>query len=182
MPATAELSRSVASRQCPRWQSQVSGEHVQADRSRQGEPHRVIVNVAPGIPPEIEAVLLSHPAVTAAAVVGIPDRFWGEIVGAAITTSAATPPTGAELTGFCRARLAAHKIPVRWLFTSDFPLTATGKIRKDVLSAQLAEADAPVTAHGSSPADKIFKRQTGRPGDLGQPAAAPTPEAHRAQE
>jgi hypothetical protein len=49
VPATAELSRSVASRQCPRRQSQVSGEHVQADRSRQGEPHRVIVNVAPGI-------------------------------------------------------------------------------------------------------------------------------------
>jgi fatty-acyl-CoA synthase len=76
-------------------------------------------------PREIEAVLLSHPAVTAAAVVGIPDRFWGEIVGAAVTTSAAAPPGGTELAGFCRARLAAYKIPVRWLFTSDFPLTAT---------------------------------------------------------
>jgi fatty-acyl-CoA synthase len=91
-------------------------------------------------PREIEAVLLSHPAVTAAAVVGIADRFWGEVVGAAITTSAAAPPAGAELAAFCRTRLAAYKIPVRWLFTSDFPLTATGKIRKDVLSAQLAEA------------------------------------------
>jgi hypothetical protein len=49
VPATAELSGSVASRQCPRRESQVSGEHVQADRSRQGERHRVIVNVAPGI-------------------------------------------------------------------------------------------------------------------------------------
>jgi fatty-acyl-CoA synthase len=97
-------------------------------------------------PREIEAVLLSHPAVTAAAVVGIPDRFWGEVVGAAITTSAvAPPPTGAELAGFCRARLAAYKIPVRWLFTSAFPLTATGKIRKDVLRSQLAEAYPPAT-------------------------------------
>jgi hypothetical protein len=45
VPATAELSPSVASRQCPRLQSQVSGEHVQADWSRQGERHGVIVNI-----------------------------------------------------------------------------------------------------------------------------------------
>ena len=96
-------------------------------------------------PREIEAVLLSHPAVTAAAVVGIPDRFWGEIVGAAITTSATTPPTGDELAELCRTQLAAYKIPARWLFTGDFPLTATGKIRKDVLRAELAEASARVS-------------------------------------
>ena len=98
-------------------------------------------------PREIEAVLLSHPAVSGAAVVGIPDRFWGEVVGAAISTSAATPPTEAELAGFCRARLAAYKIPVRWLFTSALPLTATSKIRKDMLSAQLAEANEPATEY-----------------------------------
>jgi fatty-acyl-CoA synthase len=99
-------------------------------------------------PREIEAVLLSHPAVTGAAVVGIADRFWGEVVGAAISTSAAVPPTGTELAEFCRTRLAAYKVPARWLFTSALPLTATGKIRKDVLSAQLAEADTPVTTPG----------------------------------
>ena len=48
-PATAELSPFVPSRQCPRLQSQVSGEHVQADWSHQGEHHCVIVNIAPGI-------------------------------------------------------------------------------------------------------------------------------------
>jgi fatty-acyl-CoA synthase len=78
-------------------------------------------------PAEIEAVLLSHPAVTAAAVVGIPDRFWGEVVAAAVITSADTDE--AELAAFCRARLAAYKVPVRWLFTSAFPLTGTGKVR-----------------------------------------------------
>ncbi len=88
-------------------------------------------------PAEIEAVLLSHPAVTAAAAVGIPDRFWGEVVAAAVTTSADTDE--AELAAFCRARLAAYKVPVRWLFTSAFPLTGTGKVRKDELSARLAE-------------------------------------------
>ena len=46
----------------------------------------------------------------------------------------------AELADYCRGRLAAYKTPVRWLFTDAFPLTATGKIRKDVLSARLAEA------------------------------------------
>src|SRR5271165_699819 len=91
-------------------------------------------------PREIETVLLSHPAVAEAAVVGVADRFWGEVVGAVIRTSAGTPPTAAELSEFCRGRLAACKVPARWAFTSTFPLTATGKVRKDVLSAQLADA------------------------------------------
>jgi fatty-acyl-CoA synthase len=112
----------------------------------QGRIKEMIIRGGENIyPREIEAVLLSHPAVTGAAVVGIPDRFWGEAVGAAISASAAAPATGAELAGFCRARLAAYKVPVRWLFTDAFPLTATGKVRKDVLSAQLAEANAAVT-------------------------------------
>jgi acyl-CoA synthetase (AMP-forming)/AMP-acid ligase II len=132
-------------------------------------------------PREIEAVLLSHPAVTGAAVVGIPDRFWGEVVGAAISTSAADPPAEAELAGFCRARLAAYKVPVHWLFTDAFPLTATGKVRKDVLSAQFAEADALVTTPGRGAAAMILKRQTGRPGDPGQPAEEHTAATHQAQ-
>jgi fatty-acyl-CoA synthase len=95
-------------------------------------------------PREIEAVLLSHPAVAEVAVVGIPDRFWGEVVGAVIRTeagaagAATTATTEAELTEFARARLAAYKVPVRWLFADAFPLTSTGKVRKDVLSARFA--------------------------------------------
>jgi acyl-CoA synthetase (AMP-forming)/AMP-acid ligase II len=64
-------------------------------------------------------------------------------VGAVIRTTAEAPPTEAELGEFCRGRLAAYKVPARWLFTGGFPLTATGKIRKDVLSAQLAGAPGP---------------------------------------
>jgi len=112
-------------------------------------------------PREIEAVLASHPGVAEAAVVGVADRFWGEEVGAVIRLAGPVPagavpagavpagavPAGAvpaggalaeaELAEYCRARLAAYKIPTRWLFTDGFPLTSTGKIRKDVLSAQL---------------------------------------------
>jgi fatty-acyl-CoA synthase len=109
-------------------------------------------------PAEIEAVLLSHPVVAEVAVVGVADRFWGEVVGAVIRTAADAPPTEAELSEFCRGRLAAYKIPDRWLFTSSFPLTTTGKIRKDVLSAQLADVPMPAgraAAAHRAPAEAI---------------------------
>jgi len=48
----------------------------------------------------------------------------------------------AELAEYCRARLATAKVPVRWLVTGSFPMTASGKIRKDVLRDQLSEASA----------------------------------------
>jgi len=99
-------------------------------------------------PREIEAVLLAHPGVAEVAVVGVPDRFWGEVVGAVIrrvpepgpgSSSGTSPehsPSQADLAGYCRERLAGFKVPARWLFTDAFPLTSTGKVRKDVLSAQ----------------------------------------------
>jgi fatty-acyl-CoA synthase len=90
-------------------------------------------------PREIEAVLLSHPGVAEVAVVGVPDRFWGEVVGAVVRPASAGSAGETELADYCRGRLAAYKTPVRWLFTEGFPLTSTGKVRKDVLSAQLAE-------------------------------------------
>jgi fatty-acyl-CoA synthase len=104
-------------------------------------------------PREIEEVLISHPAVAEASVLGFPDDHYGEVVAAAIrpsppaaapsAASAAGPASGdgglaAELADFCRARLAGYKVPVRWLVTDAFPLTASGKIRKDVLRDQLA--------------------------------------------
>ena len=94
-------------------------------------------------PREIEDVLLSHPAVAEVAVVGVADRFWGEVVGAVVRAASGAPATEAELSEFCHGRLAAYKIPARWLFTADFPLTASGKVRKDVLSARLADVPGP---------------------------------------
>ena len=93
-------------------------------------------------PSEIEAVLLAHPGVAEVAVVGVPDRFWGEVVGAVVRRAPGQSPSQAELADYCRERLAGFKIPVRWLFTDAFPLTSTGKVRKDVLSAQFAEEGA----------------------------------------
>jgi len=91
-------------------------------------------------PREIEDVLLSHPAVAQVAVVGVASTFWGEEVGAVICPAGGTAPDSAELKAFCRQRLAAYKTPAYWLFTDSFPLTATGKVRKDVLSARFCGA------------------------------------------
>jgi fatty-acyl-CoA synthase len=89
-------------------------------------------------PREIENVLVSHPGVAEAVVVGVADRFWGEVVAAVIRPAGHPAPNEAELAEHCRARLAAYKSPVRWLLVDSFPLTASGKVRKDVLSARLA--------------------------------------------
>jgi acyl-CoA synthetase (AMP-forming)/AMP-acid ligase II len=94
----------------------------------QGRIKEMIIRGGENIyPREIEDVLRRHPGVEDAAVVGVPDRFWGEIVGAAIRPSAANPPTEAELTELCRRRLAAYKTPARWLFTSHFPPHRVGQ-------------------------------------------------------
>ena len=114
----------------------------------QGRIKEMIIRGGENIyPREIENVLLTHPAVGDVVVVGVPDRFWGEIVAAAIRPAGPQPPTAAELAELCHSRLAAYKIPARWLFTEGFPVTATGKVRKDVLSAQLAEANVTPTTH-----------------------------------
>jgi fatty-acyl-CoA synthase len=91
-------------------------------------------------PREIEEVLIAHPAVADASVLGVPDDYYGELVGAAIRPldpGQTGEGLADELAGYCRARLAAEKVPVRWLVTGAFPMTASGKIRKDELREML---------------------------------------------
>jgi len=93
-------------------------------------------------PREIEEVLIGHPAVADASVLGVPDGYYGEVVGAAVRPAdeadVGSERLAAELARYCRERLAAEKVPVRWLVTGSFPLTPSGKIRKDDLRDQLA--------------------------------------------
>jgi fatty-acyl-CoA synthase len=88
-------------------------------------------------PAEVENVLAAHPAVSEAAVVAAPHPKWGEVGRAFVQLSAgAGRPGESELAAFCRARLAAYKVPGSFVFVPDFPRTAAGKVQKHLLAAQ----------------------------------------------
>lgn len=88
-------------------------------------------------PAEIEGVILEHPSVAEAAVVGAPDNHWGEIAVAFVRVTAAAAIDEAALTAHCRDRIAPHKIPARWITIDEWPLTGSGKIQKFVLRERL---------------------------------------------
>jgi fatty-acyl-CoA synthase len=82
-------------------------------------------------PAEIEEVLYRHPSVVEAAVVGLPDERWGEVVGAFIRPhDPAAPPTVGGLRSHLRACLSPQKTPTKWYAVDAFPLTGSGKIQK----------------------------------------------------
>lgn len=88
------------------------------------------VNVYPA---EIEAVLLSHPAVQDCAVVGVPDEDWGESPLAVVLPADGAEAGDAlreELAAHCRERLAGYKCPRHWEFRDELPRTEAGKIYK----------------------------------------------------
>ncbi len=82
---------------------------------------------------EVEGVLLRHPAVQEAAVVGLPDERWGEAPHAFVVCKAGAQITEAELIAFCREHLAHFKAPQAVHWVGELPKTATGKIQKFVL-------------------------------------------------
>ena len=84
-------------------------------------------------PQEIENVLLQHPKVMDAAVVGVPNSDWGEEVKAVVQPVHAGdigPALAAELQAFCRERLASYKVPKSFDYVDAFPLVPSGKISK----------------------------------------------------
>jgi long-chain acyl-CoA synthetase len=87
-------------------------------------------------PAEIEARLMSHPAVVDAAVFGIPDDEFGERVQAAVLCADGVESgdhLAADLAAFCREELAGYKVPRSFDFPDEFPRTATGKLLKRLL-------------------------------------------------
>ena len=90
------------------------------------------VNVYPA---EIEALLVQHPAVEEAAVIGIPDAQWGEVGVACIVGRA----TSEELAAFLEGRLAHYKFPRRYVFIDAMPRTPYGKIVKPELRKWIQE-------------------------------------------
>jgi fatty-acyl-CoA synthase len=91
---------------------------------------------------EVEGVLLRHPAVHEAAVVGLPDPKWGEAPHAFVVLKPGLTATSEELRTFSRERLAHFKAPHTVTFVTELPKTATGKIQKFVLRGRRAAISA----------------------------------------
>ena len=82
---------------------------------------------------EVEGVLLRHPAVQEAAIVGMPDEQWGETPHGFVVLKDRATASESELRDFCRGHLAHFKAPKRIHFVSELPKTATGKVQKYIL-------------------------------------------------
>jgi fatty-acyl-CoA synthase len=81
-------------------------------------------------PREIEDRLLELPGVLDAAVIGLPDDHYGEVVAAFVRRDPDQQPGVEALVAALRAELTGYKVPSRWFFVEEYPLTASGKIQK----------------------------------------------------
>jgi len=88
-------------------------------------------------PREVEEVLLAHPAVAEASVVGRPDREWGEVVVAFVVPRGAAPSVD-ELDRLCLERIARFKRPKEYRFVERLPKNHYGKVVKTELRRELA--------------------------------------------
>ena len=103
-------------------------------------------------PRELEEVLLTHPAVSMAAVVGVPHPSHGEEVKAFVVRAPGADLTEAALIAWCRREMAAYKYPRLVEFRDSLPMTATGKVLKRQLIAETpAPAEGQPAAAGARP-------------------------------
>ena len=93
-------------------------------------------------PREAEEKLLEHPAVAEVAIVGMPDRKWGESGVAAVVLRPGHTATAADLTAFLDGRLARYKTPAHFVFWDELPKSAYGKVPKRLIKERLAQQSA----------------------------------------
>ncbi|MEO6957827.1 MAG: class I adenylate-forming enzyme family protein, partial [Antricoccus sp.] len=110
------------------------GELHLVDRSS----HLIISGGENVYPAEIEAVLARHPKVGEVAVIGTPDREWGETVTAVITAPG-VKPTYEEIRDYCLIELARFKVPKQMYVVDELPRTPSGKLQKHLLKQRLAD-------------------------------------------
>ncbi len=90
-------------------------------------------------PREVEEVLLTHPAILETAVVGAPDAYRGETVVAHIVLRPGASLSESELDAFCRARIAAYKVPHEVVYAQSLPRSAVGKtLRRSLRAAHVS--------------------------------------------
>ncbi len=87
-------------------------------------------------PMEVEGLLLEHPAVQQVAVVGLPDQRLAEVPVAFVERKSAADIDADAIIDYCRGKVASFKIPRYVVFIEEFPMTASGKIRKVELRAE----------------------------------------------
>ena len=88
------------------------------------------INISPA---EVEDILMRHPAVAQAGVVGVPDRHQGELLAAYVVLMPGSAVTSAELVAHCRAVASRYKVPDSIQLRDTLPVTATGKLmRRDL--------------------------------------------------
>jgi acyl-CoA synthetase (AMP-forming)/AMP-acid ligase II len=123
-------------------------------------------NIAPA---EIEAVLLSHPAVSDAVCFGVPDDKYGELVSAAVTLT--QDAEARALIEHCRGQLAAFKVPATIHVLPEIPRTPTGKVQRRRVAEFVAQGQPAAGRTGAGPADQGPADHG--PADYGQPAQGP---------
>ena len=89
-------------------------------------------------PVEIEQVVMLHPGVSEAAVLGVPDALMGERPVAVVVFAAGTRPTVEALSRHCRERLPAHQVPTTFVEADRLPRGESGKLLRAELAGQYA--------------------------------------------
>ncbi|MBW1816068.1 MAG: AMP-binding protein [Deltaproteobacteria bacterium] len=87
-------------------------------------------------PMEVEGYLLNHPAIRQVAIVGYPDERLSEVGVAFIQPEPGQLITEADVTRYCKGKIASFKIPRHVIFVQDYPMTGSGKIQKVKLKEQ----------------------------------------------
>jgi acyl-CoA synthetase (AMP-forming)/AMP-acid ligase II len=91
-------------------------------------------------PAEVENMLLGHPALADAAVIGLPSTQWGEVPLAVVVAKKGTTLAEAELLAWCKGKLASFKLPKAAVVVAEIPRNPSGKILKRVLREQFQDS------------------------------------------
>ncbi|WP_347352588.1 long-chain fatty acid--CoA ligase [Intrasporangium sp.] len=97
---------------------------------------------------ELENVLMGHPDVVEASVVGVPDDRWQERPLASVVLKAGSTATAQDLHDYLETKLARWQVPERWAFIDEVPKTSVGKFDKKVLRRRYAEGELSVVVVG----------------------------------